>query len=197
MNGIQIVAEARVGNDPELREVSGTPVCNISLAVTERKQNKQTQQWEDGPTTWLRAAVWGGMATNVAASVQKGQLVNVTGTLSERKFTTEQGQERSQLELRVDMIAPSLRFAQAQVIPNDRNGGGGQRPQAQPQQQWAPSDPSVPPWERQAAPAQQAPQQQPVYRPQAPAAAQQPPRQPNQQWQTPAYQQAVGDDIPF
>lgn len=126
MNGIQIVAEARVGNDPELREVSGTQVCNLSLAITERKLNKQTNQWEDGPTTWLRAAVWGAMANNVAVSVMKGMLVVVTGTLAERKFTTNEGAERAQLELKVDLIGPSLRFAQAQVVPNDRGGHNGQ-----------------------------------------------------------------------
>ena len=80
MNGIQIVAEARVGNDPELREVSGTPVCNLSLAVTERKQNKQTNTWEDGTTTWLRGAVWGPMAHNVAVSITKG--MNLSGESS-------------------------------------------------------------------------------------------------------------------
>jgi single-strand DNA-binding protein len=213
MNGIQIVAEARVGNDPELREVNGTAVCNISLGVTERKQNKQTQQWEDGQTTWLRAAVWGAMASNVAASVTKGQLVNVTGTLSERKYTTNENQERTQLEVRVDSISPSLRFATAQVIPNDRGSRGG-APQQQPQQQYNPAAQGQMPWQGQGPgqapqqpaqqwpPAQQpAPQQMPVntHQQQAPfrgpAQPGQPGPQPNQQWQTPAYQH--DEDVPF
>lgn len=217
-NGIQIVAEARVGNDPELREVSGTPVCNVSLAVTERRQNKQTGQWEDGGTTWMRGAVWGSMAANVAQTLTKGMLVNVVGILSERKYTTEAG-ERSQLELRVEMLAPSLRFATATVIPNDR---GGSRPQQQlPAQQYQPGVPGQQPWQGQQAPYQpgfpqgsppmqqapQAPQQAAQGQPQAfrsPLQGQ-PPQQPatlgslmpGQQWATPAYQQAAGDDIPF
>jgi len=212
MNGIQIVAEARVGNDPELREVSGTPVCNLSLAVTERKQNKQTNTWEDGTTTWLRGAVWGPMAHNVAVSITKGMLVNVTGTLSERKYTTNENQERAQLEVRIDMIAPSLRFAQAQVIPNDRNGGGPQ--QQAPQQQYNPGQPQQAPWQTPGPGAavpqgyQQAPQQ-PVYAQQAPPQQQvrqpvnagrqggQPGPQTNQQWATPAYQTPDDQDVPF
>jgi single-strand DNA-binding protein len=191
MNGIQVVAEARVGNDPELREVSGTPVCNLSLAVTERKQNKQSGQWEDGQTTWMRGAVWGAMAANVAASVVKGQLVNVTGTLSERKYTTNEGAERNQLELRVDMIAPSLRFATAQVIPNDRNSGpSGGLP---PQQQYNPAAPSQAPWQQQA-PAQQ-PQQQPQQQWAQPPAQAAQPAQAGRQWQTPAYNNA--EEAPF
>jgi single-strand DNA-binding protein len=211
MNGIQAYAEARVGNDPELREVSGTPVCNVSLAVTERKQNKQTGNWEDGGTTWLRGAVWGAMAANVASSISKGMLVNVAGILSERTYTTNEGAERKQLELRVDMISPSLRFATAQVMPNDRNGGGGGRPQQQqPVQQWSPGAPTQAPWQtpgaqQPQAPAQQQPQPQQWQQPQQQPAPQQAPAQPfrgpgapsaqpNQQWATPAYQD---DNTPF
>jgi single-strand DNA-binding protein len=196
MNGIQMQAEAR---SEERREVSGTPVCNLSLAVTERKQNKQTGSWEDATTTWLRAAVWGAMASNVATSVMKGQLVNVTGILTERKYTTGEGAERSQLELRVDTISPSLRFARATVVPNERNGNGGGAPMAAPvAPAWQPGQPPAQaPWQG------QQPAQQP-WQGQQPAAAQQqqpvrtvgqPGPQPNQQWATPAYQSA--EDIPF
>lgn len=208
MNGIQVVAEARVGNDPELREVSGTPVCNLSLAVTERKQNKQTGNWEDGGTTWLRGAVWGAMAANVAQSITKGMLVNVTGTLSERKYNTNEGAERTQLELRVDMIAPSLRFATASVYPNDRGSGSGGGQQQMPQQpQWQPGQQGTAPWQQgqqppvqqqvPAGPSQQGyPQQQ---MPQNVNGQQAPFRgpQPGQQWATQAYQVPAGEDIPF
>lgn len=198
MNGIQIVAEARVGNDPELREVNGTAVCNLSLAVTERKQNKQTGQWEDAGTTWLRGAVWGAMASNVAVSILKGQLVNVTGTLSERKYTTNEQQERTQLEVRVDTIAPSLRFATAQVIPNDRGGNGQGQPQGQQPQQWSPGQQGQAPWQTGAPQGQGLPQnvnqQQAPFRGPAPAQGQ-PGPQPNQQWATPAYQH--DEDVPF
>lgn len=196
MNGIQIQAEARIGNDPELKEVSGTPVCNLSLAVTERKQNKQTGSWEDGTTTWMRAAVWGPMASNVASSLLKGQLVNVTGVLSERKWQTEQS-AGSQLELRVDTISPSLRFAQAQVIPNERGGNAvhaGQAPAWQPQQQpaWQPGTPAQQaPWQTTAPPQQQVQQGAPQH------ATGQPGPQPGQQWATQAYQHLANDETPF
>jgi single-strand DNA-binding protein len=197
-NGIQIVAEARVGNDPELRDVSGTQVCNLSLAVTERKQNKQTQQWEDAATTWMRAAVWGPMGANVVQSITKGMLVNVTGTLSERKYTTTEGVERSSIEVRIETISPSLRFATADVRPNDRGGAGA--PAAQ--QAWTPGQPAQQaPWQTPGGPAQGFPQQQPA---QQQPMYQGPPAQQPQQPQAPLWNQpqqpqnpGYGQDVPF
>jgi single-strand DNA-binding protein len=107
-----------VGNltaDPELRYVSsGTPVCSFTLASTPRKHNQATQQWEDGETMFVRCDVWKQMGENVAETLAKGHRVVVTGRLSVRSYEHE-GQQRTSINLAVDEIGPSLRYARATV----------------------------------------------------------------------------------
>ena len=103
-----------VGNltaDPELRYVSsGVPVCSFTLASTPRRQNQATQTWEDGETMFVRCDVWKQMGENVAESLAKGNRVVVTGRLSVRTYE-HQGVERTSINLTVDEIGPSLRYA--------------------------------------------------------------------------------------
>jgi len=105
-----------VGNltaDPELRYVSsGTPVCSFTLASTPRRQNQATQTWEDGETMFVRCDVWKTMGENVAESLARGNRVLVTGRMSVRSYEHE-GQQRTSINLTVDEIGPSLRYATA------------------------------------------------------------------------------------
>lgn len=116
-----------VGNltaDPELRYVSsGIPVASFTVASTPRTLNKQTQQWEDGEAMFVRCSVWREHGENVANSLTKGTRVVVTGRLQVRSYEHE-GQRRTSLELQVDEIGPSLRYATAQVQKTQRSGGG-------------------------------------------------------------------------
>lgn len=120
-----------VGNltgDPELRYVSsGTPVASFTVASTPRTQNRQTQQWEDGEPMFIRCSVWREYGENVAESLSKGMRVVVTGRLTVRNYEYN-GQQRTSLEMQVDEIGPSLRYARAQVTRtsggNGGNGGG-------------------------------------------------------------------------
>lgn len=113
-----------VGNltaDPELRYISnGTPVCSFTLASTPRRQNQATQQWEDGETMFVRCDVWKQMGENVAESLARGSRVVVTGRLSVRSYEHE-GQQRTSINLAVDEIGPSLRYATA--TPTKTNSG--------------------------------------------------------------------------
>ncbi|AZN30285.1 single-stranded DNA-binding protein [Flaviflexus salsibiostraticola] len=117
-----------VGNltaDPELRYVSsGIPVASFTVASTPRTLNKQTQQWEDGEPMFVRCSVWREHGENVANSLTKGTRVVVTGKLQVRSYEHE-GQRRTSIEMQVDEIGPSLRYATAQVQKAQRSGGGG------------------------------------------------------------------------
>ncbi|MGO1665711.1 single-stranded DNA-binding protein [Flaviflexus sp.] len=117
-----------VGNltaDPELRYVSsGIPVASFTVASTPRTLNKQTQQWEDGEAMFVRCSVWREHGENVANSLTKGTRVVVTGRLQVRSYEHE-GQRRTSIEMQVDEIGPSLRYATAQVQKTQRSGGGG------------------------------------------------------------------------
>jgi single-strand DNA-binding protein len=117
-----------VGNltaDPELRFTpSGAAVANFTVASTPRMLDKQTNEWKDGEALFLRCNVWRQAAENVAESLTRGARVVVTGRLKQRSFETKEGEKRTVIELEVDEIGPSLRYATAKVNKANRSGGG-------------------------------------------------------------------------
>ena len=118
-----------IGNlavDPELRwTASGHAVANFTIAQTPKSFNRETNQWVDDETLWVRASVWREAAENVAETLTKGMRVIAHGRLKARSFETKDGQQRTNWELEVDEIGPSLRWATAQVNRAPRAGGGG------------------------------------------------------------------------
>ncbi|MBG0740832.1 single-stranded DNA-binding protein [Paeniglutamicibacter antarcticus] len=118
-----------VGNltsDPELRFTpSGSAVANFTIASTPRTFDRQSNEWKDGETLFLRASVWREAAENVAESLTKGTRVIVSGRLKSRTYETKEGEKRTVMELEVDEIGPSLRYANAKVNRTQRSGGGG------------------------------------------------------------------------
>lgn len=125
-----------VGNttaDVELRFTSnGTAVASFTVASTEKVFNKQTDQWVDGKKLFLRCTAWREMAENIAESVSKGTRVVVTGKIASREFETREGEKRTVIELEVDEIGPSLRYATATVNKANRGGGGSSRTTTKP-----------------------------------------------------------------
>ncbi|MCW1248637.1 single-stranded DNA-binding protein [Acaricomes phytoseiuli] len=112
-------------NDPELRFTpSGSAVANFTVASTPRTFDRNTNEWKDGETLFLRASVWREAAENVAESLTKGMRVIVSGRLKSRSYETKEGERRTVMELEVDEIGPSLRYANAKVNRNQRSGGG-------------------------------------------------------------------------
>jgi len=118
-----------VGNltaDPELRFTpSGAAVANFTVASTPRQFDRQTNEWKDGEALFLRCNIWREAAENVAESLTRGARVVVTGRLKQRSFETREGEKRTVVELEVDEIGPSLRYATAKVNKASRSGGGG------------------------------------------------------------------------
>lgn len=116
-------------NDPELRFTpSGSAVANFTIASTPRTFDRQSNEWKDGETLFLRCSVWKEAAENVAESLTKGMRVIVSGRLKSRSYETKEGEKRTVIELEVDEIGPSLRHANAKVNRTQRSGnnGGGQ-----------------------------------------------------------------------
>ncbi|MHA7275897.1 single-stranded DNA-binding protein [Arthrobacter sp. HLT1-21] len=118
-----------VGNltsDPELRFTpSGSAVANFTIASTPRTFDRQSNEWKDGETLFLRASVWREAAENVAETLTKGTRVVAQGRLKSRSYDTKEGEKRTVMELEVDEIGPSLRYASAKVTRTQRSGGGG------------------------------------------------------------------------
>src|SRR5579875_2253134 len=118
-----------VGNltaDPELRFTpSGAAVANFTVASTPRIYDRQSGEWKDGEALFLRCNIWREAAENVAESLTRGARVIVTGRLKQRTFETREGEKRTVVEVEVDEIGPSLRYATAKVNKASRSGGGG------------------------------------------------------------------------
>ncbi|MCK6066220.1 MULTISPECIES: single-stranded DNA-binding protein [Microbacterium] len=131
-----------VGNltaDPELRYTqNGLPVANFTIASTPRTFDRQANEWKDGEALFLRASVWRDFAEHVAGSLTKGARVIATGRLKQRSYQDREGQNRTSIELEVDEIGPSLRYATAQVTRAASSGGGGGG--GQPRQQQVAAD---------------------------------------------------------
>ena len=116
-----------VGNlthDPELRFTpSGAAVASFTIASTPRTYDRQSGEWKDGDALFMRCSLWRDAAENVAESLTKGMRVIAQGRLVQRSYTTREGEQRTVVEMQVDEIGPSLRYAKAQVTRNSRGGG--------------------------------------------------------------------------
>jgi len=142
-----------VGNltsDPELRYTqNGLAVANFTIASTPRNFDRASNDWKDGDALFLRASVWREFAEHVAGSLTKGSRVIATGRLKQRSYETKEGEKRTSIELEVDEIGPSLRYATAQVTraASSRDGGaqGGVAASAGAQTEgWASATPGEP-----------------------------------------------------
>ena len=116
-------------NDPELRFTpAGAAVANFTVASTPRTFDRQANEFKDGETLFLRCSVWREAAENVAESLTKGMRVIIEGHLKQRSYDTKEGEKRTVIELEVQEIGPSLRYANAKVNRTQRSntsGGGG------------------------------------------------------------------------
>lgn len=129
MSGDTIVTV--VGNltgDPELRfSPSGVGVANFTVASTPRTFDRQSNEWKDGDTLFMRCSIWREAAENVAESLVKGARVIAQGKLVQRSYETREGDKRTVVELQVEEIGPSLKYATARVqrLTNREAPGGG------------------------------------------------------------------------
>jgi single-strand DNA-binding protein len=118
-----------VGNltsDPELRYTqNGLAVANFTIASTPRNFDRASNEWKDGEALFLRASVWREFAEHVASSLTKGARVIATGRLRQRSYETKEGEKRTAIELEVDEIGPSLRYATASITRSASAGRGG------------------------------------------------------------------------
>jgi single-strand DNA-binding protein len=120
-----ITVVGNLTNDPELRFTpSGAAVASFTVASTPRMLDKATNEWKDGEALFLRCSVWRQAAENVAESLTRGARVIVSGRLKQRSFETKEGEKRTVIELDVDEVGPSLRYATAKVNKTSRGGGG-------------------------------------------------------------------------
>ena len=123
---INVTIVGNLTGDPERRFTpSGSAVANFTVASSSRVLDRQTNEWKDGDTVFMRCSVWRQYAENVAESLTRGTRVIVTGRLKQRSYETPQGEKRTVVELEVDDVGPALRYATAKVNKVARSDGGG------------------------------------------------------------------------
>lgn len=150
-NDTIITVTGNLTSDPELRFTpNGAAVANFTIASTPRKFDRQSNEFKDGETLFMRCSVWREAAENVAESLQKGTAVIAQGRLESRSYETKEGEKRTVTELAVDEIGPNLRRATAQVTKNAPKGQGNFGQQQSSGQVWGaehqPTQPASDPW---------------------------------------------------
>jgi single-strand DNA-binding protein len=100
-------------------------VASFTVASTPRTFDRASGEWKDGEALFLRCSIWRQAAENVAESLTRGMRVIVQGRLRQRTFDTKEGEKRTVIEMEVDEVGPSLRYATAKVNKASRGSGGG------------------------------------------------------------------------
>jgi single-strand DNA-binding protein len=123
---VTITVIGNLTDDPELRFTpSGAAVAKFRVASTPRFMDRASGEWKDGDPLFLSCTVWRQAAENAAESLQRGARVIVSGRLRQRSYETKEGEKRTVMELEVDEVGPSLRYATAKVQKMSRSSGGG------------------------------------------------------------------------
>lgn len=96
----KIIIVGYLGRDPEIRYLqdgTGTAVCNLSVATTEKRKNKAGVLTEH--TTWFRVTVWGRQAETAYEYLARGRQVYIEGRLRQEGYIDRDGNPRTSLEV--------------------------------------------------------------------------------------------------
>jgi len=127
-NSNTVTVTGNLTRDPELRFTpSGQATASFGVAVNRSWQNRQTQEWNE-VTSYFDVVCWAQLAENAAQSLTRGTRVIVTGRLDQRSWENSEGEKRSKIESVADEVAPSLRWATANITKNERRGPEGGAP---------------------------------------------------------------------
>lgn len=123
MTAITIIGN--VTRDPEFR--GGGNVAMFSVASNDREKDRDTGEYVDKPS-FFDVVCFGEMADHVADSVTRGMRLVVTGRMRQRSYETKEGEKRTVWEVLADEVAPSLRWATAEVTKASGGSNGQSRP---------------------------------------------------------------------
>lgn len=150
MAGASVTVAGNLTAAPELRYTqNGVAVASFTVAHTKRRRDPQTNEWRDvGETLFLRCSAWRELGENAAASLSKGDKVIVTGELEQRSYDTSEGEKRTVVECRVDVVAVDLRGQTVATVMRIRKGG---MPEPDTGDAWGAPEPSDAPATRRSA----------------------------------------------
>jgi single-strand DNA-binding protein len=130
--------------DPELRySKASKAVVNFTIAHTPSVLNRDTKKWEDGETLFMRCSAWDEFAEHIAHSLKKGDRVMAYGVLKSRTYTDREQNSRTVMELLVEDLGPSLKYANASPVKGNHQKGASAAPKPD-QDGWVTVDDETP-----------------------------------------------------
>lgn len=139
----QVTVTGNLAADPELRFTpTGKAVANFTVIASERRLNRDTNEWEDGASCPIRCAVWEEVAEHVAENLRRGSSVVVTGELTQREYETREGEKRYAMDCRVRTVAAQISRSQKVDLTKIQRSGsfdGGQGSPPPADDPWGPS----------------------------------------------------------
>ena len=121
--GNNVTVAGNITGDPELRFTqSGLAIAKFGVAWNRRRRDQEDE------VSFFDVVCFGQHAENVSSSLRRGARVVIVGTLRQSSWETPQGERRSKVEIVADDVAPSLRWASAQINRNEYREGNGTAP---------------------------------------------------------------------
>ncbi|WP_084524138.1 single-stranded DNA-binding protein [Nocardia inohanensis] len=116
MYEIQAAIVGNVVTEPVRRQLpSGEEILSFRLANTSRRFDQPSGQWVDAGTMYLTVSCRRRLIDGVEASVHRGDPVIAYGSLRSNEYTTRDGVERNDLEMRATAVGPDLARCTAPV----------------------------------------------------------------------------------
>jgi len=111
-----VVLIGRLTKDVETKNVNGTTWGIFSIANNDSYVTKTGEKKENA--SFFDVIVWGKQAENCAKYIQKGAMVAIEGRLNQNRWTDNNNQSRSKVEI----IANSIQFLDGkQAVPKNNN----------------------------------------------------------------------------
>lgn len=114
-----ITVAGNIGKAPELNGQT----ARFSVAINHNRLNRQTNQWEKLPSTWMVVKAFGTLATNAYQSLHKGEPVIVNGTLHTEEWVDDSNQQHSMQVVYADTLGHDLNRGVSQFRSNQQNNG--------------------------------------------------------------------------
>ena len=117
----KVILLGYTGKDPEVKDVAGTKVANLSLATTEKGYTLQNGIQVPDRTEWHSLIFWKGLAEVVEKYVRKGSQIYIEGKIKTRQYEDRTGSKRYVTEIFVDKLELlGSRLAQQEAGPQSK-----------------------------------------------------------------------------
>lgn len=94
----------------QITTANGVPMASFRMGSTERRMDKEQNQWVDGLTNWFSVSMFRKLAQNVFFSLKKGDRVVVVGRLRVKQWARPDGTSGTAIDIEAESVACDLLF---------------------------------------------------------------------------------------